>query len=66
MNKYGLFPTEAQRDTMTNEMNAYIAASDEFEKSQKFSDVYVTDHKAKDRKVISNSEEEDADLYAYN
>jgi len=51
---------------MTNEMNAYIAASDEFEKSQKFSDVYVTDHKAKDRKVISNSEEEDADLYAYN
>jgi hypothetical protein len=25
MNKYGLFPTDAQKDEMTNEMNAYIS-----------------------------------------
>jgi hypothetical protein len=32
-NKYGLFPTEAQRDEMTNEMNTYISQSENYEKS---------------------------------
>jgi len=66
MNKYGLFPTEAQKDAMTNEMDTYVDASEKFERSQKFNDVYVTDHKAEDKKVISNNEEEDSDLFLYN
>ena len=26
MNQYGLYPTEAEKDAMTNEMEAYITA----------------------------------------
>ena len=66
MNKYGVFPTKEQKDIMTNETSAYIQASENFENSQKYNDVYVTDHKTVERKVISNTEEEDSDLYAYN
>jgi hypothetical protein len=65
MNKYGLFPTPEQKDTMTNELAAYVDASENYEKSQKYDDVYVTDHKPVEKKVISNNEEEDAELYAY-
>ena len=65
MNKYGLFPTEAQKDIITNELAAYVAASEKYEQSTKFDDVYVTDHTAQDKKVISNSEEEDSDAYQY-
>jgi len=50
---------------MTNEMEAYIADCERFDKGQKFNDVYVTDHVPEDKKVISNSEEEDAELYNY-
>jgi len=32
MNKYGLFPTEAQKDTITNETDAYIEASEKHER----------------------------------
>jgi hypothetical protein len=66
MNKYGVFPTKEQKDIMTNETSAYIQASENFENSQKYNDVYVTDHKPVERKVISNTDEEDSDLYAYN
>jgi len=66
MNKYGLFPTPEQKDAITNELEAFVTSCENFEKSQKYSDVYVTDHKPVERKVISNSEEEDSELYQYN
>lgn len=31
MNKYGLFPTEAQKDIITNELATYISASEKYE-----------------------------------
>lgn len=65
MNKYGIFPTEAQKDAMTNEMEAYVTAAENFEKSSKYDDVYVTDHQAVEKKVVTGSEEEDAEAYAY-
>lgn len=44
MQKYGPFPTEAQKDQITNELEAYISAAEDFENAQKYNDVYVTDH----------------------
>jgi hypothetical protein len=33
MNKYGVFPTPEQKDAMTNEIAAYVDASENYEKS---------------------------------
>ena len=33
MNKYGLFPSESEKDAMTNEMEAYISAAEDHEKA---------------------------------
>lgn len=66
MNRYGLFPSEAEKVAMTNEIEAYLSEAENREREAKFENVYVTDHSTPERKVISNSEEEDADLYNYN
>jgi len=63
--RYGLYPTPAQRDEMTNEIAAYIDDCYQHEKDVKYEDVYVTDHTPVEKKFVTNSEADDEDFYAY-
>ena len=63
--KYGLYPTQAQRDEMSAEISAYIDECYQYEREAKLEDVYVTDHTPVEKKYVTNGEADDEDFYNY-
>lgn len=63
--KFGLYPTEAQREEIKGELAQYIDDCYQHEKLVKYDDVYVTDHTPVDQKSITNNEADDEDFYNY-
>ena len=62
---YGENPTPQQREVIKNELGSFVDACYAYEQEFKYNDVYVTDHKKVDAKVITNGENEDQDLFDY-
>jgi len=50
---------------MSEEIANYIDQCYAYEDETKYKDVYVTDHKAEDKKCTTQGEEEDNEYYAY-
>jgi len=63
--KYGRTPDQKQIRTMESQVSNYITACYDHEKSLQLDDIYVTDNKLVDPKLITNTEEEDMDFYEY-
>ena len=50
---------------MEDELSTYIDQCYEHERLESLKDVYVTDHKPVDPKLLTSSEDEDQDFYDY-
>jgi hypothetical protein len=62
---YGENATDAQKKQMASEIGQYIDKCYEVEKTEKFKDVYVTDHEPVDSKYTTADEAEDLDFFEY-
>jgi hypothetical protein len=63
--RYGKRPNTQQRAQMEYEANQYVNSCYDYEHETKMADVYVTDHVRVEKKVNTNNEGEDMDLFEY-
>lgn len=63
--RFGISPSEQERQLMKDEIANYITSCYDFEKNHELKDLYVTDHSPVDAKYTTDNEEEDADFYDY-